>query len=85
MTKGEALELMRQYSVYVAENTEALVGSARSTFTITKRTHLLSMPLRFPENGSERKAMRWLGFMQGALWMVGAFSMAELKEHSRQR
>jgi hypothetical protein len=29
--------------------------------------------------------MRWLGFMQGALWMVRAFTLEELKDHSRRK
>lgn len=29
------------------------------------------------------KLMRWLGFIQGALWMSGSFAVAELKNHSR--
>jgi hypothetical protein len=30
------------------------------------------------------KAMRWLGFIQGVLWMSGTFTLDELKEHSRR-
>jgi hypothetical protein len=30
------------------------------------------------------KAHRWLGFIQGVLWMAGAFTLNELKEHSRR-
>lgn len=29
------------------------------------------------------KLMRWLGFIQGTLWMSGSFAVAELKNHSR--
>ena len=37
----------------------------------------------FPENGSEKKAMRWLGFVQGMLVAHGIYRLAEVKEHSR--
>jgi hypothetical protein len=37
---------------------------------------------RFPEDGSESKAMRWLGFCQGYLVAKECFSLAEVKEHS---
>jgi hypothetical protein len=30
------------------------------------------------------KAHRWLGFIQGVLWMSGVFTLDELKEHSHQ-
>jgi len=29
------------------------------------------------------KAMRWLGFVQGALWGLGVFSIEEMKEDNR--
>lgn len=30
------------------------------------------------------KAHRWLGFIQGVLWMAGRFTLDDLKEHSRK-
>lgn len=33
--------------------------------------------------GRTEKAMRWLGFVQGVLWTTGAFSLDDLKNHSR--
>lgn len=35
------------------------------------------------DEGRIEKAMRWLGFMQGALWSIDIFSLDELKDHSR--
>ena len=29
------------------------------------------------------KLMRWLGFMQGALWVKGIYTIDELKAHNR--
>lgn len=29
------------------------------------------------------KAMRWLGFIQGYLWVNGVFSIEEMKDHNR--
>jgi len=40
---------------------------------------------RFPPEGSEAKAMRWLGFMQGALYTHKVFTLDELKKHSMER
>jgi hypothetical protein len=40
--------------------------------------------LRVARARSKReKAHRWLGFIQGVLWMGGRYSLDELKEHSR--
>jgi len=32
---------------------------------------------------SVEKSMRWLGFIQGYLWVTGVFSIEEMKEHNR--
>ena len=40
---------------------------------------------RFPADGSGAKAMRWLGFMQGALYAQGAYTLEDLKQHSLNR
>lgn len=32
--------------------------------------------------GRREKAMRWYGFIQGALWAAGVYSVDELKQHS---
>lgn len=52
----------------------------------TKRAHLLTMPPRIREfvaAGRTEKAFRWLGFIQGALWADGYYSVDELAEHNR--
>jgi hypothetical protein len=33
---------------------------------------------------AREKAHRWLGFIQGVLWLSGVFTLDELKEHSRK-
>lgn len=35
--------------------------------------------------GRLEKAFRWLGFIQGVLWMSGINSIDDLKEHSRSK
>jgi len=49
----------------------------------TSLAHLRGMPARVTEDFSIEKTMRWLGFMQGALWSSERFTLEELKEHSR--
>lgn len=36
------------------------------------------------KNGSEAKANRWLGFVQGAMFARGVFTLEDLKNHSRR-
>lgn len=38
---------------------------------------------RFVDAGRIEKAMRWLGFLQGAFWRCGRFNLNDLKNHSR--
>ena len=48
--------------------------------------HLLSMIIRAEsllEKNKIEKVFRWLGFIQGTLWMTGDFSLDELKNNSR--
>jgi hypothetical protein len=38
---------------------------------------------RWPADGSEKKAMRWLGFIQGAVYARGYFTLEQIKAHSQ--
>jgi hypothetical protein len=37
----------------------------------------------FVNEGRTDKAMRWLGFVQGVLWMAGVYSLHEMQNHNR--
>lgn len=37
----------------------------------------------FLREGRREKAFRWLGFVQGVLWLGGVYTLEELKNHSR--
>lgn len=37
----------------------------------------------FATEGRKEKAFRWLGFVQGALWMNGVYSIDDLANHNR--
>jgi hypothetical protein len=37
----------------------------------------------FMDEGRREKAFRWLGFVQGVLWVRGVYSIDQLKEHNR--
>lgn len=48
--------------------------------------HLQSMipqMRNFLQEGEEGKFYRWLGFMQGVLWLRGCYSLDELRDHNR--
>ena len=72
MTKEQALELIKQYC--------KILENFREPDTV-----LTELVKRWPEDGSEAKAMRWLGFIQGALYAYGYYSLEEVKDHSREK
>lgn len=48
--------------------------------------HMLWMLWQIPQflsDGRKEKANRWLGFIQGALWADGVYTIEEMKEHNR--
>jgi len=77
MKRSEAIHMMHAYGEYVAEH---VPSNAHPVLT-----DLAEMPKRFPEDGSEDKAMRWLGYMQGVLASNGVFTLEELKIHNRDK
>jgi len=70
MTKETAIKLVRDYE-------RILRSCGENDVTLTQ------ISARWPEGGSERKAMRWLGFMQGVMYSRGLFTLDDIKEHSR--
>jgi len=44
---------------------------------------LVELDTRFPHDGKKEKAMRWLGFMQGAMYMMRLRTLDDLKNDSR--
>lgn len=51
-----------------------------------KLAHLAWMCARsieFASTGGVDKAFRWLGFVQGVLWMSNIYTINELRDHSR--
>lgn len=45
--------------------------------------HLLWMCEQVDKTYSDTKAMRWLGFIQGVLWILGRKSIKQMKEENR--
>ena len=91
MLRSEALRMIAQYSGklesymivmtddgvdYPCLSEQVLWGAVRNA---------IGMPSRWPDTGSEGKAMRWLGYIQGICAACGLYTLDELKEHSKNR
>ena len=71
MNREEALKLLASYQ-------EVARGHSKPELLLTIRE-------RFPDDGSEAKAMRWLGFAQGMLVAEGIFTLTEVKQHAKNK
>lgn len=69
MTKDTALRMIRDYCFELEERGEG--------------PELAEMWTRWPDDGSERKAMRWLGFLQGVFYVRRYRTLESLKDESR--
>lgn len=69
MTREGALKLIREYAAAAKALTTDIV--------------IHELDKRFPPDGSEGKAMRWLGFIQGCYYALGWRTLDELKNDAR--
>ena len=58
------------------------VGSLSRIDTTAHLKFMCDTAQTFVDQDRVDKAMRWLGFMQGAFWMDSVFTLEELKKHS---
>jgi hypothetical protein len=63
----------------------------RSRLRLYRRPHLVharemcEKAIRFFEGGrTEAKGWRWLGFIQGVLWMENIYTIDEMRQHNRE-
>lgn len=74
MTEEKILEVLDLY-----ERGTAILSDSYSQ-------HLCQMVPQMREflaDGQREKAMRWLGFMQGAFWVRGTYTIEELMAHNK--
>lgn len=86
MIRDEALGLLREYCDVIRrylDSPRTLDLSQRREDHDSLLNEAAGMSDRFPASGSENKAMRWLGYIQGILRATGFYSLEELKEHSK--
>lgn len=81
MSRDEALSLLSEYALVVSEYTIDFIGEADRAIMLEAS----GMPGRFPKDGSEAKAMRWLGYIQGISVAYGFYTLEEVKQHSMRR
>jgi len=88
MTEGRIREVLNIYRTYFEANgipkTEVPHGSF-PTFNDDCFAHLHAMLHQmecFLREGRLDKVFRWLGFIQGVLWIMGVYTVEELKEHN---
>lgn len=73
MTRDEALAMIEEYATICAKHADEDVVLDAAM-----------MPDRWPVDGNESKAMRWLGYIQGVLVRDGVFTLEQVKDHSRR-
>lgn len=92
MTKIEIDQILDRYEIMLtAAIAEAQAALSLPRNHMRRHTHLLDVmiPTMRVMNDEEaapkerEKLMRWLGFMQGAMWDMGYYTIDELKNHNR--
>jgi hypothetical protein len=92
MTPEKVLEVIGRYRAFLQDVPPELGPVHDSPCPRRAMSHLHHMLDRLEamvtgnEEGVPRdieKAMRWLGFIQGVLWLHGDFTLDQMKEHNR--
>lgn len=79
MTEQKLRQVLDRYSDWVDERNFPY-SDTRET---RKIQDMLPKMYQFLATGRREKLMRWLGFVQGILWQIEAFTLEELKSHNR--
>lgn len=58
-------------------------GCHASELALSHCHGMLDKMEQFIAQGRLEKAFRWLGFIQGTMWLSGCFTLEDLKNHSR--
>lgn len=94
MTNEKIIEVLEGYKAKLVEMDIRAIQfpdyeSPTSNFTTNEMlSHLHYMcdtAIGFVNEGRIPKAFRWLGNIQGCLWVLGIYTLDDLKEHSRPR
>ena len=99
MTKEKVLEAIKGYRSrlhskgldscdlphdrYMNEEYGLFMGSEVTMLGLSHCLGMLDQMERFVVEDRMDKVFRWLGFVQGCLWMAGYYTLDELKNHNR--
>ncbi len=88
MTPDKLKSLFKFYDRYLERQNVEIEQHKNAFMRISNLEHVRYMCNKAPEfvdEGRIETAMRWLGFVQGVLFVEASFSIEELKEHSKER
>ena len=77
---GEAIKFLEEAKA-AEDSIKTLLEAAPFGFGPSGITRYAALKIA---RSKREKAHRWLGFIQGVLWMAGCFTLDELKEHSHK-
>ncbi|KKN81612.1 hypothetical protein LCGC14_0318910 [marine sediment metagenome] len=81
MTQDQFVEILENYEYTLVQNLVDCVPFERSFTDHLKKTCLKAIDLM--KSGKTEEAMRWLGFIQGAMWRMGLRTIEELRDDNR--
>lgn len=76
-------QLAKTLNLYANKTQELVALESPCQRDLDKLKHVVWMCEEAKTFHSVEKSMRWLGFIQGYLWVTGVFSIEEMKEHNR--
>jgi len=85
MTKQKVIDVAMFYSDWAIKRSSYFVESDVQTEQYIKIVDMSGKIIDFIQQERIEKAMRWLGFIQGMLFMMGDFTVDELKSHNRKQ
>jgi len=89
MTKRKILGVIRKYEWYFKGrgiHAKRFPDKRKPDSEIDVLAHCLSMlpqMKEFLDDGRTDKVFRWLGFIQGCLWVLKIYTLNDLKNHNR--
>ncbi|MFH0969311.1 MAG: hypothetical protein V1804_02285 [Patescibacteria group bacterium] len=91
MDANKLLEVIKIYRDYFKENEIPAMDfsetkNAPNPAEALAHCHgMLAKMEEFIKEGRIEKVHRWLGFVQGCLWMIGDFNLEDLRNHNRPK
>ena len=84
MTGDKVKEVATKYEVFLQEQYRTTPGRNMEAYLLEdrlKHLHWMCVQIReFVDADRIDKAFRWLGFLQGAFWVLGIYSIEEAKK-----